>query len=118
MVTLLLLMGLLQLSPAGVSPCTVAKSKPNDGAAHLTIKQICSVEKRLTRLRDGMSWPTAIKTLGLSQKHLLVIARGGMTHHYLGNGYELAIPFSLNQTPKRVLLLDGEGNVVKDVRWQ
>ena len=65
-----------------------------------------------------MSWNTAMKTLGLSRKHLLMTAHGGVTHRYLGSGYELVTPFPSPGAPMRVLLLDNQGKVVKDVRWQ
>ena len=114
----ILLIGLLQLPTQGVSPCEVSQPKIVVRGAPLTLEQICQVENRMSLLRDGMSWNRAMKTLGLSRKHLLVTARGAMTRRYLGSGYELVSPFSSPGTPMRVLLLDDQGKVVKDVRWQ
>jgi hypothetical protein len=117
MLSFVLLMGLLQLPTQGVSPCTVEKTKIAQRGAPLTIEQICRVENRMSLLKDGMSWNTAMKTLGISRKHLMVTAHGALWHRYLGSGYELVSPFSLPGTAMRLLLLDREGKVVKDVHW-
>jgi hypothetical protein len=117
MSSFILLIALLQLPTQGVSACRVAKPNMVEANAPLTIKQICGLENRMSLLSDGMSWKTAMKTLGISRKHLPVIAHGAAFHRYLGSGYELVSPFHLQETPMRLLLLDREGKIVKDVSW-
>jgi hypothetical protein len=118
MLSFVLLIGLFQLPAQGISPCQIAKSKIADRSAPMTAEQICRLEKRMSLLTDGMSWNTAMKTLGIARKRLLVTAHGAITYRYLGGGYALATPFASKETPMRVLLLDGKGRVVKDVQWQ
>ena len=118
MLSFVLLLGLLQMPNQGVSPCDVAKSTMSEHNAPLTIEQVCRLETRMSLLADGMSWNTAMKTLGIARKHLPVTAHGAMTYRYLGNGYTLATPFYSKEAPNRLVLLDGQGRVVKDVHWQ
>ena len=117
MLRFVLLLGLLQLPAPAISPCHVGKSTATDPVAPLNIKEVCRLERRMSLLTDGMSWNAAMNKLGVSRRHLLVTAHGGMTYSYLGNGYNLATPFSSKQTSMRLLLLDGNGRVVKDVEW-
>jgi hypothetical protein len=73
----------------------------------------------MSLLRDGMSWEAAAKKLGIwRKKKIRGSARGGITYHYLGGGYKLAVPFWSEGRPKRLLLLDTQGKVVKDVEWR
>lgn len=117
MLSFILLIGLIQFPTQGVSACDAARSN-HDISAPLTAEQICRLEKQMSLLTDGMSWNTAMKTLGIQRKHLRVSAHGAMTYRDLGTGYTLVTPLDSNHTPKRLLLLDGQGRIVKDIQWR
>jgi hypothetical protein len=120
MKTLILLMLLMQARGEGTSPCRAADSgSKKDVVAAFSLGEICRIEGRMSLLRDGMSWEEASKKLGIwRKKKVRVIAHGGITYHYLGGGYALAAPFWSAGRPKRILLLDSRGQVVKDVEWR
>jgi hypothetical protein len=120
MKTLILLMLLMQAQGQGTSPCQATDSKSKkDVMAAFSLEEICRIEGRMSLLRDGMSWEDASKKLGIwRKKKIQVIAHGGITYRHLGSGYKLAVPFSSEGKLKRLLLLDKEGKIVKDVKWQ
>ena len=120
MKTLILLMLLIQAQGQDTSPCRATDSKSKkDVEAAFSLEEICRIGGRMSLLRDGMSWEQASKKLGIwRKKKIQVIAHGGITYHYLGGGYKLAAPFWSEGKPKRILLLDTQGNVVKDVEWR
>ncbi len=117
MLSFILLIGLIQFPTQGVSACAVARSN-HDVSAPLTTQQICRLEIKMSLLTDGMSWNAAMKTLGIRRKQLRVTAHGAMMYRDLGAGYTLVTPFESNRTPKRLLLLDGKGRIVKDIQWR
>ena len=117
MLTVILLIGLVQFPTQGVSACDAAKSN-HDRTAPLTLEQICRLETRMSLLRDGVSWNAAMKTLGIRRKNLPVIAHGAVAYRGLGAGYTLATPFISKKVPNHILLLDGQGRVVKDIQWR
>jgi len=117
---LILLMLLTQTQGQGTSPClaTDLKSK-KDVVAAFSLEEICRIESRMSLLRDGMTWEEAAKKLGMwRKKKVQVIARGGITYHYLGSGYKLAVPFWSEGKHKRIRLLDSQDKIVKDVEWR
>ena len=120
MKTLILLVVLMQAQGQGTSPCHVMDSKSKkDVLAAFSLEEMCRIEGRMSLLRDGMSWEEASKKLGIwRKKKIQVIWRGGMAYHHLGGGYKLAAPFWSEDKPKRILLLDSQGKVVKDVEWR
>lgn len=120
MKTLILLMLLMPAQGQGTSPCQVTDTKSKkDVAAAFSLAEICRIEGRMSLLRDGTSWEEASKKLGIwRKKKVQVIARGGITYHYLGSGYKLAAPFWSEGKPKRIQLLDSRGQIVKDVEWR
>jgi hypothetical protein len=120
MTTLILSMMLIQAQGQGASPCQAIDSRSKkDAVAAFNLEEICRIEGRMSLLRDGMSWEGASKKLGVwRKKRVQVIARGGITYHYLGGGYKLAAPFWWEGRPKRIMLLDARGEVVRDVEWR
>ena len=120
MKSLILLMVLIQAQGQGTSPCQATDSKSRkDVSAAFSLEEICRVEGRMSLLRDGMSWEEASKKLGIWRKNKIqVMAHGGITYHYLGGGYKLAVPFWSEGKVKRILLLDKQGRNVKDVEWR
>jgi hypothetical protein len=117
---LILLMLLTQAQGQGTSSCQSTNSKiKTDVVAAFSLEEICRIEGKMALLRDGMSWEEASKKLGIwRKKKIQVIAHGGITYHYLGSGYKLAVPFWSEGKPRRIQLLDSRGRVVKDVEWR
>jgi hypothetical protein len=120
MKTFILLMLLMQAQGQGTSPCQTTDTRSKkDGVAAFSLEEICRIKGRMSLLRDGMSWDEAAKKLGIwRKKKIQVIAHGGITYHSLGSGYKLAVPFWSEGRPKRIMLLDSQGRVVKDVEWR
>jgi hypothetical protein len=106
----------MQLPVDGISACDAAKSNHNR-TAPLTLEEVCRLETRMSLLKDGTSWSSAMKTLRIRGKDLRITAHGAMTYRHLGGGYTLATPFYSNGTAYRLLLLDGQARVVKDIQW-
>jgi hypothetical protein len=120
MKTLILLTLLIQAQGQGISPCRATDSKSKkDVADAFSVGEICRIEGRMSLLKDGMSWEETAKKLGIwRKKKIHVMAHGGITYHYLGSGYNLAAPFWAEGRPKRILLVDSQGQIVKDVEWR
>ena len=118
--TFILLILLVQSQGQSTSPCQAVDSKSKkDVVVAFSLKEICRIEGRMSLLRDGMSWEDASKKLGIwRKKKIQVIAHGGITYHYLGSGYKLAVPFWSEGNRKRIQLLDAQGRVVKDIKWR
>jgi hypothetical protein len=120
MKTFILTVLLLHISGQGVNPCEAARSgNPKETGTALTLKEICQIERRMSRIKDGMSWEEALKKLGIwKRKQISAIAHGAMVYRSLGNDYVLANPFWSEGQSKRIILFDRDGKIVKFVEWR
>jgi hypothetical protein len=118
----ILTISLLQISGQGVSPCETARlEKVEESRAAFSLKEICRIERKMSLIKDGMSFEEVLKKLGIWKKKKVsasAIGRGGIVYRDLGNGYVLATPFWAEGRLNRVLLLDKRGGIVKSVEWR
>jgi hypothetical protein len=96
--------------------CQTRQTKANtsgQGTARLTRTKL-PPHVRLN-FREGQ----ASKKLGIWKRKLIsVIAHGAIVYRSLGSGYVIASPFWAEAQSKRIMLLDKEGKIVKDVEWR
>lgn len=120
MKTLIFVVTLLHFTGQAMRPCNDAKTK--DGREISTafgLKGIHRLETRMDSIKDGMSVEEAFKLLKISKKkNLNAVAHGAATYLYLGEGYNLVIPFGSPEHLKRILLINESGKTVKVVDWR